>query len=118
MNIVNVNFFFSILFFCVFFYFSRKYAITYQAKKLKVQNLLRAAIQWNSAATLGNDVVLSAVHASKGDAFLNAARLLMSDNDIEEFHPHLKSLISSIEQRQRTSILNLQKSLLPQKNLT
>jgi hypothetical protein len=106
-----MNLFFSLLFLCILFYFSRKYAISYHAKQLKVKNLLRAALQWHSASTFGNDVILQAIHASKGDAFLNAARLLMSDNDIEEFHPHLKSLIATIENRQRQCILNLQNNL-------
>ena len=111
-----MNWILNIFLIIIIIYFSRKYAITQQAKQLKVQTLLRSALQWHQASNDDNDPILSAIHASKGDAFLLAARTLMSDNDIEVFHPHLRSLITTIENKQRSCILKLQEVLSIKKN--
>jgi hypothetical protein len=90
-----------------------KSALSIKAKKMKVQDLLRTALQWYHASSQDTDALTSALHASKGDAFLSAARTMMADEDIEQFHPHLRSLIAAIENQQNASIIKLQRELLP-----
>jgi len=78
-------------------YSSRTSAVNHKARILRVKDLLRASIQWHSAAKQDTNIVEALLHSSRSVAYLEAARVLMSDEDIEEFHEDISSFVQKVE---------------------
>ena len=85
---------------------SKHGALQNKAKQLKIKDLLRASSQWNTAARerTAADPVQALVHATSALSFLQAARAIMSDEEIEEITVSKTSIIEfseSVEALQR-----------------
>jgi hypothetical protein len=83
--------------------YSGKYsAVTHKAKQLKVSSLLRASAQWGEASRKEKDPVLALVHSSTSLAYLDAARGILGDEDIEVLHDDIDSYVQQVtEHRER-----------------
>jgi hypothetical protein len=75
------------------------------AKELRVRDFLRAARQWMAAAKADSDVVAALLHAAYADAYVNAARALLPDADIEAATgAPLPPLVAAVRDTQRVAV--------------
>lgn len=78
-------------------YTSKFSYISHKAKHLRVKNLLQASNQWFQASKEDKDEVSSLIHSSSAKAYLNAARSLMPDEEINYIHEGYFPFIEKVE---------------------
>lgn len=80
-------------------YSAKRSAVNHKAKQLKVTALLRSSKQWYNASKKDKDLVLSLVHASSSEAYVDAARSIMADEDISELMENLDEFVAAVKFR-------------------
>lgn len=88
MKFLFIIFILSLIFSLI--YSSQKSAVSHKAKILKVDSLLRASKQWIAASKSDKDLINKIIHANGGVSYINAARALMSDEELELIEPNLE----------------------------
>ena len=86
---------------------TRSSAIKHTAKITKTDALVRSSVQWNMASKAEKDPVIAFEQASTACALLDAARTIMSDEDIEIFFPKLAELIENTRKRKSACVLKI-----------
>ena len=72
-----------------------------KAKDLRVKTFLKAADQWKLASMNDTDPIIALTHASFATAYMNAARVLMSDNELQIFiNAPIEPIVKSYEKNQ------------------
>lgn len=78
------------------------------ATERSVSQLVKAAAQWNSTSVQDSNVLLSLMHANYAMAYLNVARLLSTDNDIEAVAKvRMDELLTDFQEAQASAIQRL-----------
>jgi hypothetical protein len=87
---------------------TRKDIVKNNSNATNVTGLVRASKQWLEASTNGSNPLASLLHVSYGAAYLNAARSIMSDEDIElATGVNVSQLVTIIDRRQKAVIEQL-----------
>ena len=74
---------------CALLYSAKTSAVSHKAKVLRVKDLLRASLQWYTASKKDIDELDSLAHSSRSSAYLEAARAIMSDEEISSFYNNI-----------------------------
>ena len=88
-------------------YSSQKSALRHKAKLLKTDTLLRSSKQWIAASKFDNDLISAIIHANGGVSYINAARALMSDDELEKIEPNLEKYYNDANIQLEKSIRRL-----------
>jgi hypothetical protein len=96
----------SKLVFCIFLigllaailYSSQKSAVSHKAKEYKVSALLRSSAQWAEAARKDKDPILALLHSSTSLAYLDSARSIMGDEEIDVIHEDIDTFVKEVEE--------------------
>jgi hypothetical protein len=87
---------------------TRKDIVKNNSHANNVVGLVRAAKQWLDASTRDSNLLASLLHVSHGSAYLNAARSIMSDEDIETATGvNVSQLVTIIDRQQRAAVEKL-----------
>lgn len=78
-------------------YSAQKSAVSHKAKEYKVTTLLRASAQWAEAARKDKDPILALLHSSSSLAYLDSARTIMGDDDIDLLHENIDEYVEQVE---------------------
>ena len=106
MNLALV-FFFSGCLVCIVLTSKFSY-ISHKAKHLRVQSLLQASNQWLEASKEDDNCVSALLHASSARAYLNAARSLMPDEELNYIHEGYFPFIEKVEKTVSKCVRSLQ----------
>jgi hypothetical protein len=79
------------------FYSAKKSAVSHKAKEFKVLALLRASSQWEDSARKDKDPILALLHSSASVAYLDAARTIMGDEDIDVLFDDIDGYVDQVE---------------------
>lgn len=82
---------------------------------MRVKALMLSATQWSAASRSNTDPVNSLVQAASSAAYLSAARAIMADKFIEEWHPKLKEFAATVAAQNDACVRSLRRAIAPKR---